>query len=232
MPRSASSTQSMTSGGSRRDVGFETAPPTHRDPPGRGPGSALSGESLQALLRRLDPDETRAGHEYEALRQRLIVFFLGRRCRHAEESADETLDRLSRRIGQGLWVDDPARFAHGIARRVHSEALRQERGRRRAFERMAAPVGGSWPVEEEAGLECIRRCLGGLDVFDRELIVAYYDGAGAELQSQRRDLADRLGLTATALRLRAYRIRRCVEQCTRRCLQGQTLPADTSGDRP
>jgi DNA-directed RNA polymerase specialized sigma24 family protein len=200
-----------------RDAGVVAEP---GEPGGRR--WTLSGEAFQALLASLDPDPGRAGQEYESLRRRLIIFFLGRGCPDAEDSADETLDRLSRRIAEGTRIDDVRRFAHGVARRVQSEALRRERRQRRVQQDLLrkARTPSVSAIESEAGLECIRRCAQRLEAGDWKLIVEYYDGAGSELQDDRKELAARLGITPAALRLRAFRIRRSLEDCTRRCLGG------------
>jgi DNA-directed RNA polymerase specialized sigma24 family protein len=70
-------------------------------------------------------------------------------------------------------------------------------------------------------MECIRSCTKRLPPDERELILHYYDSAGREQQENRKQLAARLELSPTALRLRAFRIRRALEACTRDCLAGQ-----------
>jgi DNA-directed RNA polymerase specialized sigma24 family protein len=208
-------------------------PPRYARPDGRqgGPQPSVitrpsgreqvpSREAFQHLLSRLDSDPLQAGEKYEGLRRRLITFFLARRGRSAEESADETLDRLGRRLAEGERIHDVARFAYGVARHVHSEDLRRIRRRRRVLQALAgsAPAPRS-AFESDVGLECIRRCIDELDVEDRRFIVDYYDGSGRDLQQARKELADRLGITSTALRLRSYRLRRVLEESVRKCLQ-------------
>jgi RNA polymerase sigma factor (sigma-70 family) len=180
-----------------------------------------SREAFQRLLSSLDSDPRQAGEKYEGLRRRLITFFLSRRGLHAEESADETLDRLGRRLAEGERIHDLACFAYGVARHVHSEDLRRIRRRRRALQALAdsAPDPSS-VFESDAGLECIRQCMEELDVEDRRFIVEYYDGSGRDLQHARKELAKRLGITPTALRLRSYRLRRMLEESVRKRLEG------------
>src|SRR5262245_14900630 len=93
----------------------------------------LTRRALVGLLSSLNPDEERAAIAYEHLRHKLIVFFSGRGCTNAEDCADETLDRLSRRIENGETIRDVGRFAHAVARRVLSEIRRSERRRRHAL---------------------------------------------------------------------------------------------------
>jgi len=180
---------------------------------------ALSDEAFHGLLASLDPDPERAAHKYEDLRHKLVVFFSGRRVLAAEDQADETIDRLSRRIAEGEPVQDLGRFAYGVARLVLKEFLRRDHRQRGVLERagMALPRLAT-RFDSDAGIECICRCIGRLEAADRELILAYYGSDGREGQRERRDLAGRLGISATALRLRAYRIRRALEASARRCL--------------
>jgi DNA-directed RNA polymerase specialized sigma24 family protein len=200
--------------------------------PGRGRW-VLSQDAFWALLSSLDSDPRRAGEKYEVLRRRLIILFLGRGSREPEDGADETLDRLSRRLAQGDQIQDVGRFACGIARRVHAEDLRRVRRHRRLREGLVGSGGLPTPaIDSEAGIECIRRCLDRLDAGDRALIVEYYEGSGRELQEDRKAQADRLGLTPTALRLRSYRLRRALESCTRECLHWRGTVGGRPGGEP
>jgi DNA-directed RNA polymerase specialized sigma24 family protein len=70
-------------------------------------------------------------------------------------------------------------------------------------------------------MECIRSCTKRLPPDERDLILHYYDSAGRDQQEQRKQLAARLELSPAALRLRAFRIRRALEVCTRDCLADQ-----------
>jgi DNA-directed RNA polymerase specialized sigma24 family protein len=179
-------------------------------------------EAFQALLSSLDADQERAARRYEELRHKLIVFFSGRACPDADDRADETLDRLTRRLEEGQGITHIGRFAYGIARLVLAEWIRRERTRRRALREVrfaAAPYTS--PFDEEAGVECVRRCARRLGPADRQLILAYYESAGSEGQQERKALAERFGLRPDALRVRAYRIRRALEACTRQCLEGR-----------
>jgi DNA-directed RNA polymerase specialized sigma24 family protein len=181
----------------------------------------LSDDAFHGLLSSLDPDPDCAARKYEDLRHKLVVFFCGRRVLTAEDQADETIDRLSRRIAEGEPIQDLGRFAYGVARLVFKESLKRDHRQRGAFAALAPPQI-AMRFDSDAGIECIRRCVGRLETADRELILAYYGSDGREGQRERQDLAGRLEISSTALRLRAYRIRRSLEACARRCLDGPT----------
>lgn len=202
--------------------------------PSGGPGGrwTLSDEALDALLGSLDPDRERAAHKYEDLRHKLVVFFCARGVAGAEDQADVALDRLSRRIAEGEPIRDLGRFAYGVARLVLRESQRNDRRRRDLLER-SAPVAppATTIFDSDAAIECLRRCIGRLEPDQRGLILTYYESDGLEGQRERQQLALRLGISRTALRLRVHRIRSGLEACTRRCLgyQGRCVAARNGG---
>ena len=196
-------------------------------PVARRPRWVLNRDAFAGLLSSLDADEGRAAQQYERLRQRLIIFFAGRRCPDPEDSADETLDRISRRIDEGEPIRDVTRFAYGVARLVLSELFKRLRRRQRLLTGLAtSSAPARWDpaartVERDGAVACIRRCANRLPPEHRNLILHYYVSAGRDQQEERKALAARLGLSPIAVRLRAHRIRRVLESCTRECLAGQ-----------
>jgi DNA-directed RNA polymerase specialized sigma24 family protein len=70
----------------------------------------------------------------------------------------------------------------------------------------------------EHQLECLDQCLGRLALKDGELIRGYYHGETSVKIANRKLLATKLGIAATALRIRALRIREKLEQCVARCV--------------
>src|SRR5687768_5952857 len=104
------------------------------NPAPSGTGWHLTAAAFEDLLRRLSADERRAGAEYESLRLRLAVYFSGRGCRDAEVCADETLDRVARRLHQGQRIESVGRYARGVARLVALESLRRLQRERRALD--------------------------------------------------------------------------------------------------
>jgi hypothetical protein len=80
----------------------------------------LDQESFERLLDLFDPDRGRAGQRYEATRRALVKFFECKGGRFPEDLADETLDRVARRVAEGevIRAADPAAYVHGVARNV------------------------------------------------------------------------------------------------------------------
>lgn len=181
------------------------------------------------LLSALDPDRERAAGKYAELRQSLAAFFLGRGVAVAEEQIDETLDRVSRRLCAGKVVRHLGPFTYGVARVVLSEFRKRDRRRRSILERAAgAAPETALQFELDAEIACLRRCIERLPAHARELILVYYESDGREGQMERRECARRLGISASALRLRAHRIRCALEVCVRRCLEGPPDVGDAS----
>ena len=85
----------------------------------------ITAAGLALLLARLDPDTDRAALDTERLRRTLVRFFDWRGIWPPDECADETLDRLARRLEGETTVEDLRSYAYGIARMVLLERRRR-----------------------------------------------------------------------------------------------------------
>lgn len=196
----------------------------------------LTREGFEALLTLLDPDRDRAGEKYEALRRRLLKFFEWKGARGAEEMADETLDRVCRRIaaGEAIRAEDPGQYALGVARNVLRESWKRDA--RQPVEGLGDPdrvaaFGGSGEAElVDRRFECLQSCLAALPSETARLVLEYYGGGGGSRILQRRGLATTLGIAGSALRLRLHRIRSRLEGCVSRCMDGR--PETQGAPRP
>src|SRR5688572_22512511 len=86
---------------------------------------AVTEDSFEGLLVRFDPDREKAGRKYEVTRRKLLEFFEARGSNTPDEHADETFDRVARRVAEGEIVNDINRYCYGVARLVWMEACRQ-----------------------------------------------------------------------------------------------------------
>ena len=179
---------------------------------------SITAPGFARLLARLDPDLEQAGQEYERLRRALLKFFDWRGASSPDECADETLNRLARRLEETA-VDDVRNYARGIARLVLLE-----RRRRPAFSSLnqhpdIAGAAAAPPDEDEERLRrCFDRCLADIPEDGRSLVIRYYEGERHAKISNRRELAATLGLSDNALRNRVQRLRDRLEQCVRACV--------------
>src|SRR5437764_14777727 len=87
----------------------------------------LTQEDFNGLLEWLGQDREQAGDKYEAIRRRLIRIFISRGCHHAEEMADETINRVTFKLKEIRqdYVGDPALYFYGVANKVHLEYVRK-----------------------------------------------------------------------------------------------------------
>ncbi len=168
---------------------------------------------LGRLLDRLRAAGEDAGQAYESLRRLVSRYFEVRGRPDADVLADEVLDRLARRLDQGTDVEDLGAYARGIARLVLLEAERRPRPASIDVEPPAPE-----PVhDDEAVHRCLTTCLARLDPEARQQVLAYYTADGRARIDGRRRLAEHLGVSPTALRLRMLRLRVQLEHCILRC---------------
>lgn len=187
----------------------------------RGRAEGLTPESFEALLLFLDSDDrNRAGAQYEKIRSRLVRLFEWRGLASPEDLADETLNRVARRILEGIEVrsTDPYGYFCGVAHLLFKEVLRRAARERAAVEREIWPsISEAEELEADDRLLCLRRCLGQLTE-DQRILVLRYHQEDDHIRS-RQTLSQDLGIPMNALRIRVHRIRRKLEDCVRACLR-------------
>ena len=183
----------------------------------------LTPEAFAGLLAALDPEESRAAEEYEAVRRRLVRLFQWRGVEFAEDYADETINRVARKLEEGERIQNLSGYIGGVARLVLLEAHKERERARAAFDSLPPPVveAETEADEGEGRVRCFESCMGALDAETRTLILEYYDDAGGARIGKRKRLAAALGLEMNALRNRALRVRERLERCIRECVEGR-----------
>lgn len=173
----------------------------------------LKQEDFDRLLAWLDEDRERAGMAYEKIRWRLMTIFAARDCPLPEELADETIDRVARRVAdiQETYVGDKALYFLGVANNVHHEYLK-----RPVIPELPPP--GDDVEEKERTHGCLENCIDNLPDDSKHLIRRYYAEDKQAKIDLRKQLADELGVSISNLRLRALRIREKLQVCIQRCL--------------
>jgi DNA-directed RNA polymerase specialized sigma24 family protein len=175
----------------------------------------LSEESFFRLLARLNTDPMLAGEEYEKLRARLMYFFERKGCRTPAELSDETINRIARKVEEGLEIEDIFKFSYGVARLVLLEHWRDpKREWDQIDQRLSSPKTDR--EFDERRLECMEKCLQALPSEERDLIVksCVLDKKGKE------EAARSLGVTMNAFRIRVFRIRTRLHECREKCVSG------------
>lgn len=179
---------------------------------------ALSQSSFDQFLAVLDTNRELAGHKYETLRKRIVKFFEWRACQFPDDLADETLDRVMRKVALGVEVDDPVNYAYGVARLVYLEAWKQQVKERAVVVNMPTMTVVE-SDDEDIRFTCLERCLKELPDTSREMILSYYRDDKQAKIDHRKTIAEKFNLSLNALRIKTLRLRTKLEQCVQMCLK-------------
>src|SRR5688572_17898260 len=77
---------------------------------------SLTQEAFESLLSALGEERDSAAAKYLELHHNLVQFFEWRGCSFPADHADETLNRVAKRIAAGEEVRNPASYSIGVAR--------------------------------------------------------------------------------------------------------------------
>ncbi|MEO8383339.1 MAG: hypothetical protein ABI779_27030 [Acidobacteriota bacterium] len=173
----------------------------------------LTRDALEQLLGALHPDRNEAATQFEQLRRRLAALFRFWGCSDEMDLADRTLDRVAVRLMEGASVprESLAAYVRGVARMIFYDSLRLQRQEQSLLD--LPPAVPQLDGQEEQTLATLDACLGLLAGGDRRLILDYYGAPEGTAIEQRRRQASALGISPTALRIRAHRIRQRLEVC-------------------
>jgi DNA-directed RNA polymerase specialized sigma24 family protein len=186
----------------------------------RGQRRPSEQDAFDRLLALLHEDREKAGEEYELLRMKLRDFFALRHCRHPEELADVTLNRLAQKLASGTEVEHVGRYAFGIAHKVLLEGLRADGREASTGENFSEPsVGFHDALDANVKKRCLSECLSQLSDYDCRLFIAYNCAEDKPNKLARKDLAERENMSSTALRIRIHRMRDKLLPCMEDCLQ-------------
>lgn len=195
------------------------------DPP--KPSWVLTPESFDRMLLWLNPERDEAAQKYEKIRSALIKRFGQLGCLDPEQLTNETFDRLARKLPEVLadYVGEPEPYVFSIAYYVYKEHLR-----RPVLLSITTPDFSRTDtsnqeeiIEKERLDSCLQHCMEKLDPVNREMIRDYYRGERQDKIRSRKELADRLGIKLSNLRLKAQRVRTSLKKCILDCLERQAM---------
>ena len=155
------------------------------------------------------------------MRRKLIRYFEWRSIEPADEYADETINRVARRIDEGQQIENLTGYFYGVARMVYKEALKERDRAPVSIDDAPQTVRERIPeqVVPDVRVICLDRCLESLPADNGRLIIDYYQEERRAKIELRQELADSLHIPLNALRIRAHRIRLSLERCITNCLQ-------------
>lgn len=179
----------------------------------------LTQEAFDKLLLALGDDRESGGQKYLEIRNNLIRFFEWRGCPFPEDHADETINRMAKRVAEGEEVQNPAGYAVGVARLLVLEIFKGRQREQVALNELTTNTEAYAEQNDGEGrVECLRVCLDGLSTDNRQLILEYYQGEKGDKIRNRKKLLERLGIPVNTLRMRALRLRERLQVCVEDCL--------------
>lgn len=199
----------------------------------------LSYSPFHQLLKWFDEGEDSSGQKYLEMRRRLVLYFDRKNCLSPDELADETFNRVARRLEEegAIVTDSPAHYCYIVARFVLLEALRKQQREESLDEKLSTQSWGRihepTPTpdvelaayderqEREQRSSCLDSCISALEPHDRQLIIDYYRGNQRAKIENRNAIAAQMGLTKNALCIRACRIRDKLDLCVKKCLDAR-----------
>lgn len=187
----------------------------------------LTQEAFDRLLSWLDPDRERSGEKYERIHARLISRFRQLGCPEPEEYANETIDRVAKKLPEIIetYRGDPTPYFFSVAHYIHMEYLKRP---------AAVPLpeidlphpnlpGAAEGEDEELMDSCLRHCMERLPQRSREMILQYYCGERRVRIRLRKELSERMGIKLPNLRLKAQRVRAELKKCILDCMERNVL---------
>lgn len=186
--------------------------------------SELPPESFEEILAWLNPDRELAGVMYVQLHDNLTKIFMWRRCSDPEGMTDEVFDRVAKRVGtvRPTYEGDPRLYFRAVANNLIKENLKKI-GTHVSLEDVDLSTRQTTENENEEELiareDCLQSCLQELGSDKRDLIRNYYAKQKQAKIDYRSELAQKLGISLPALRVKVFRIRESLEKCIDRCLK-------------
>ena len=176
----------------------------------------ITKDSFEALLEWLDPNRDKAALRFEVIRNGLIRMFVSKGVMDAEFYADQTVDRVIKRLPEirANYVDQPVRYFHGVARKVLLETSRRREIPTDVLPECLLPEG---TIDKDLAA-CLRQCLRSLSKEKHELIYDYHAYEGHEKIDSHREMAEELSISIGALRTRTHHVRVALEECVRKCM--------------
>ncbi|HJP93138.1 MAG TPA: hypothetical protein VJ875_14365 [Pyrinomonadaceae bacterium] len=181
----------------------------------------LTQDAFDKLLLMLGSGDRESGSQkYLEIRSNLMRFFEWRGCSFPEDHADETINRVARKVAEGEEILNSFGYAMGVARLLLLEIIKSRQREQSALTEMGtASEAHSDSDDGENRVTCLQSCLQTLSTENRELILQYYQGEKGEKIQNRKRLMERLRIPVNTLRMRALRLRERLQGCVEECLE-------------
>jgi DNA-directed RNA polymerase specialized sigma24 family protein len=179
----------------------------------------LTQDAFDKLLIAFGGDRESGSEKYLEIRGNLTRFFEWRGCPFPEDHADETMNRVAKKVDAGEEILNPAGYAMGVARLLLLEIVKGRQREQSALTEIGRESEAYEAEDDSEGrLTCLRNCLQTLSPDNRDLILQYYQGEKSEKIQNRKKLMERLGVPVNTLRMRALRLRERLQGCVEECM--------------
>ena len=180
------------------------------------------------FLSALSSDRDTAEKKLKDIRRRLVIMLDCRGCHCSEDLAHEALVRFAHRLPKmdPPFAGDAIPYLYTVAYNLYLEYIdKQFLPLPDDFTEIPQPDEDAVKTKEQL-YKCLDSCLDTMDPKSRELVLDYYR---LEKQSKidfRKLLAQKLGISVNALRIRLHNLRADLEKCIEQCL-GLKSPLET-----
>lgn len=168
--------------------------------------------AFRRFLAALSSDQEISPRLYQELRDKLVRYFSMRGLLRADEAADETIDRVVKKIEEGSDIDNVTRYSFGVARLIMLEYLRKQGNEAGALRLMGQQDEPSDEKDEALLANYLRECLEETPSEDRSLVLQYYSFKGKH-SKDREKIAEEYNLTLNHLRVKIFRIKKRLGKC-------------------
>lgn len=182
----------------------------------------ITSTDFDRLLKWLDPDKAAAAEKYKTVHLRLVKMFLSRGVFPAEDLADQTFDRVTRKLPEivDTYEGDPMPYIFRTARNLCFEFFKKPKSEQLP----ELPVLPEMNDGEDIEHPCLKECLEKISSEQRTLFLEYILLDGHEKKSVHHEaLSQKLGIKINNLRTKIYRIRRQLEECVEKCASKKSL---------
>jgi len=183
----------------------------------------ITQSEFDQLLEWLSSDREDAARAYERIRSGLIRFFRFRGCGEAESLADETINRITRKLSKLVLNDgiQTSTYFYSFASKIVLEEKRRNRKITTldSIDRTLFDMSpNSYDESREIQHTCLDSCMASLPAAERGLLISYYSKEKTAKIEVRKTLADDMNLTVAALHTKVHRMRLNMRECISKCL--------------
>lgn len=184
--------------------------------------TVLTQNDFDTLLQWFSPNREEAGLKYEEIRQGLIRFFNFKGCSEAESLADETINRVAKKLPT-LTTDNNYKhitYFYGFASKIYLESRKKSENRTTEFDpTMHSNLVAVVDNETEDRHQCLEKCLAKLSAEDGSLVIEYFSKDKSAKFEHRRNLAEKFNINIGNMHVRIYRLKDTLRNCVKKCLK-------------